>query len=177
MIAICPNDKTHDKFTTTAHVVEEWRVDKHGDFIEVTQSLETTHAPDHGNIWFCDVCGEEALHMEKEPEPKPRTIEDLLDFKAIFHEVQERILSESDVAKERWLAAVQVVAPIGSAVKVDATNSADEFTQARGGQVGSVEGYDAAVRQCAYPLICVLFPDGTHEAFYDDELIPITKEN
>lgn len=60
MIATCPNDPAHNRFLTTAHVVEEWEVDRNGNFSRVTQSLEVTHDPSPDNIWMCAVCGAEA---------------------------------------------------------------------------------------------------------------------
>jgi hypothetical protein len=41
--------------------MEEWKVDEHGEFIEVITSLETTHGPDSANIWTCAECGAEAI--------------------------------------------------------------------------------------------------------------------
>ena len=33
MKATCPNDPNHNRFLTTAHVMEEWKVDSEGNFI------------------------------------------------------------------------------------------------------------------------------------------------
>ncbi len=63
MKAVCPKNSTHNRFTTTGHVVQEWVVDSNGNFIEVISDLEVTHGPDTGNIWTCYVCGEQA-HFE-----------------------------------------------------------------------------------------------------------------
>ena len=60
MKATCKSDPTHDKFVTTAHVMEEWLVDQHGDWIETLESVETTSKPDPGNLWTCHVCGSDA---------------------------------------------------------------------------------------------------------------------
>ena len=51
LTATCPNDPNHDRFITTAHVMEEWRVTRHGDYIETVRGLETTHPPDAANSW------------------------------------------------------------------------------------------------------------------------------
>jgi len=59
--ARCPHSCTNGEFITTAHVMEEWKVDEHGEFIEVITSLETTHGPDSANIWTCAECGAEAI--------------------------------------------------------------------------------------------------------------------
>lgn len=48
----------HQKFGATAHVTQGWLLDEFGNFDEcVTESVETTHAPDEGDIWKCDRCG------------------------------------------------------------------------------------------------------------------------
>lgn len=41
-----------------AHVVQGWRVDCDGEFIEETEScVEVTHKPDDDDIWQCTKCG------------------------------------------------------------------------------------------------------------------------
>lgn len=60
MIATCPNNPDHKKFTTTAHVSETWLVDEYGNFLEGLGGGETTHKPDPDNIWTCHECGAEA---------------------------------------------------------------------------------------------------------------------
>lgn len=60
MKAVCPKDPMHDKFLTTAHVMEEWKVDNAGNFLEVVESLQTDHGPDPDNEWSCAICGEKA---------------------------------------------------------------------------------------------------------------------
>lgn len=54
--AVCPKDSTHDRFITTAHVVEEWVVTPEGDWTETVRSIETTHPPDKRNEWVCTIC-------------------------------------------------------------------------------------------------------------------------
>ena len=45
---VCGNDE----FYTNAHVVQGWRVDCDGEFIEETEScVEVTHKPDDDDIW------------------------------------------------------------------------------------------------------------------------------
>lgn len=62
MKAICPQDATHDRFTTTAHVMQEWVVEADGTFVETfTDCLEVTHGPNDGNLWSCLICGAEAI--------------------------------------------------------------------------------------------------------------------
>lgn len=64
--AICPKNSEHTEFVTTAHVMQEWRVDAHGDFLDVTDDcLQVTHRPrpDLGNHWTCHECGTEAVFV------------------------------------------------------------------------------------------------------------------
>ena len=60
MKAVCPNDPSHKKFITVAHVTEDWVVDEKGNFIESLGAIETVHGPDEGNIWSCNTCGADA---------------------------------------------------------------------------------------------------------------------
>jgi hypothetical protein len=60
MKAQCPKDPTHKEFITTAHVMEDWKVDEHGNFIEQLECLQTDHGPDPDNNWTCAICGAEA---------------------------------------------------------------------------------------------------------------------
>ena len=60
---VCPN-RCGNEFYTTAHVVEEWKVDGLGNWIETTQALETSHKPSKENIWTCAKCNEEAFLFE-----------------------------------------------------------------------------------------------------------------
>lgn len=57
MKAHCPNSAEHDEFFTNAQVLEEWRVDRDGHFIEVIESLQTVHGPHRDNEWICAICG------------------------------------------------------------------------------------------------------------------------
>ena len=62
MKATCPNNPTHKEFSTTAHVMQDWKVDEDGEFLEVIDgSLETTHKPHPQNCWTCHECGAEAV--------------------------------------------------------------------------------------------------------------------
>jgi len=62
-IHVCPNDCA-GSFLTSAHVVQTWKVDAEGNFVEKVSTDETTHGPDNDNIWTCSICGEEALIVE-----------------------------------------------------------------------------------------------------------------
>ena len=61
MTATCPTNETHNHFITTAHVVEEWLVDRNGNWIETIETIETANGPDAGNTWTCAECGSEAI--------------------------------------------------------------------------------------------------------------------
>lgn len=61
MIARCPSNDEHHRFITPAHIMEDWLVDEHGEFIDVLERLETTHEPDYLNSWECADCGELAI--------------------------------------------------------------------------------------------------------------------
>lgn len=62
IIAKCPNNPNHKRFTTTAHVMQLWKVDEKGNFVDmVDESMEVSHEPDKDNIWTCCECGTEAI--------------------------------------------------------------------------------------------------------------------
>jgi hypothetical protein len=57
MRAECPNNKEHKEFITTAHVMQEWKVDEEGRFIEVIDNaLQVTHGVNKDNTWECAIC-------------------------------------------------------------------------------------------------------------------------
>lgn len=60
MKATCPTDPAHQEFITVAHVMEEWKVDSAGNFLERTDTLQTSSGPDPGNIWTCVTCNAQA---------------------------------------------------------------------------------------------------------------------
>lgn len=62
---ICP--KCGGKaFETPAHVVQMWKVDENGNFLDVVAGCtETTHEPDDDNIWVCCACGAEGVVVEE----------------------------------------------------------------------------------------------------------------
>lgn len=62
MKAICPNNRNHERFTTTAHVVQDWEVDSNGNFIKsVNDCVEVTSDPNIDNVWECAICGAQAI--------------------------------------------------------------------------------------------------------------------
>lgn len=59
--ATCPRNGNHNRFITTAHVMQEWIVDASGNFLEEVTTLEVVHGPDRGNQWTCAECGASGL--------------------------------------------------------------------------------------------------------------------
>jgi len=58
---ICPKCG-NETFYTSAHVVQEWLVDKNGEYLETSEDcLEVAADPDDDNIWTCAKCGAEAV--------------------------------------------------------------------------------------------------------------------
>lgn len=54
------------EFITTAHVVQDWKVDGKGNFIECIHGCtEVTHGPENENSWTCCRCGEEAIPADE----------------------------------------------------------------------------------------------------------------
>lgn len=62
MKAICPNNSEHKEFNTTAHVMQDWKVDENGEWIETTEPcVQISSKPDPQNTWECAICGTEAV--------------------------------------------------------------------------------------------------------------------
>lgn len=58
MQSVCPKDATHKEFITTAHVMQDWLVDAHGNWIRtIDESVETSFGPNKDNTWTCAICG------------------------------------------------------------------------------------------------------------------------
>lgn len=56
----CPNCGS-EEFFVTAHVTQDWLVDKHGEFMQVeNECVEVTHQPKDDDIWQCADCGYDA---------------------------------------------------------------------------------------------------------------------
>lgn len=60
MRAICTHASDHNVFYTTAHVVEEWKVDREGNFMSLNETIEVTRKPNRFNRWECAICGSPA---------------------------------------------------------------------------------------------------------------------
>lgn len=88
-------------FTTTAHVMQEWQVDKNGNFIKVTEEcLAVTHNPDDDNIWICTECGTEAVVIRdgKEMETKEaqtKRVQAILDLEKLIASEQGQYEKEN----------------------------------------------------------------------------------
>lgn len=47
-----------EKFLVSPHVVQDWIVDKDGEFIECREEcVEVSHKPDDTDLWECCSCG------------------------------------------------------------------------------------------------------------------------
>ena len=67
MKAACPCYAEHKEFITKAYVVQDWKVDNKGNWIEtINDATETTTGPDIDNVWTCSVCGAEAIFESDE---------------------------------------------------------------------------------------------------------------
>ena len=64
--AVCPNNPTHKKFHASAHVVQDWVVDEHGNFTKTLNECDQVlHFPDSEDIWTCDECGAEVKFISE----------------------------------------------------------------------------------------------------------------
>ena len=70
MKKICPNNRAHNRFTTMAHVAQDWTVDGDGEFMGDAIDLEIDHGPNVDNIWTCNECGAEAVNAPPLPKLK-----------------------------------------------------------------------------------------------------------
>lgn len=61
MKARCPKSWVHNKFLTTAHVVQTWAVDDEGNFENEISTDETVAGPNMENEWTCKECGSVAI--------------------------------------------------------------------------------------------------------------------
>ena len=51
-----------ETFYVTAHVVQDWKVDKDGEYIETVEDcVEVAHFPDDMDIWSCANCDYEDI--------------------------------------------------------------------------------------------------------------------
>ena len=57
MKAECPSDPSHNTFYTTVHTVEEWKVDREGNFLALNDTLEVLKGPSREHTWECGICG------------------------------------------------------------------------------------------------------------------------
>lgn len=49
-------------FYVVAHVTQGWKVDEHGNFVDVVEDcIETLHEPNNDDIWECWKCGYHAI--------------------------------------------------------------------------------------------------------------------
>lgn len=62
----CPNNKEHQKFIATAHVTQEWVIDKNNNFEEcISECTQVVHNPDKDDSVTCKECGNDAIWIEE----------------------------------------------------------------------------------------------------------------
>lgn len=63
MKATCPTSSKHNRFTTMAHISEEWVVDEDGEFVREGDPGvgEIVAKPHPENTWTCVTCGLDAV--------------------------------------------------------------------------------------------------------------------
>jgi hypothetical protein len=65
LLITCPNNPKHNHFITTAHVTQDWVVDKDGDFVKcLDQCSQVDNFPEKGNQFTCKKCYAEAIVEE-----------------------------------------------------------------------------------------------------------------
>jgi len=58
----CPKNNRHRRFSVTAHVTQEWKVDRDGEYLKTLNDCqEVIHHPDTDDMFICLACGAEAL--------------------------------------------------------------------------------------------------------------------
>lgn len=62
MKAVCTKNKRHSTFVTVATVLQEWQVDRGGNFLsELDVCVEVVGEPSSENNWVCFTCGAPAI--------------------------------------------------------------------------------------------------------------------
>ena len=58
----CPNNPEHKHFETTAHVMQSWKVDETGEWVEtLNDSMQVSFGPNfYENVVSCVDCGADA---------------------------------------------------------------------------------------------------------------------
>lgn len=59
--AYCPDNPDHDRFIATAHVVEDWIVDREGNWMDTNACTDTLRSPSTEDVWTCAECYAEAV--------------------------------------------------------------------------------------------------------------------
>ena len=45
-----------ERFYVTARIIQDWEVDKHGNFVCVIDDIDVIHYPDDADTWTCANC-------------------------------------------------------------------------------------------------------------------------
>jgi hypothetical protein len=62
---VCPVNADHKEFLTGATIFQEWKVDRFGEFIAVTDDFTGVMSyPDPGNGWTCAECDALGVYTE-----------------------------------------------------------------------------------------------------------------
>ena len=95
----CPNCGS-EEFFVTAHVTQDWLVDKDGEFVQVENDcVEVTHQPKDDDLWICADCGYDAAGEKFEVKEETTYCVDLRD--KLTHETYMTIF-KSDSHDEAW---------------------------------------------------------------------------
>lgn len=68
--AVCHYDPMHNEFYVSATVREEWRVDRHGKFINRVRLIEVDRSWSWSGYWTCAVCGRPATIVDIPDDPE-----------------------------------------------------------------------------------------------------------
>jgi ribosomal protein L37AE/L43A len=94
----CPNCGS-EEFFVTAHVTQDWLVDKHGEFMQVeNECVEVTHQPKDDDIWQCADCGYDAAGEKFEVNHKEK-VRDLLQE---FYDMTKELATSRHYTLSYW---------------------------------------------------------------------------
>lgn len=94
----CPNCGS-EEFFVTAHVTQDWLVDKHGEFVQVeNECVEVTHQPKDDDIWQCADCGYDAAGEKFEVNYKEK-VKDLVQE---FYDMTKELATSRHYTLSYW---------------------------------------------------------------------------
>lgn len=133
MRVVCSKNIEHDEFLTVAHVMQDWKVDSEGNFLEVYDDcVEVTNNPDIDNDWQCAICGANAITRGKIVALYATVLEGQLDSYADIYnnedEAREQIGKYVDDLKVVDIKVGYSIAPKGMDILY---NEAPDFCESR----------------------------------------------